>query len=182
MSEEYYLAVTTAAIGAAGSIVAAIVVDVVQRRILKRTQTASRKVRRWPSTLTIFALGLAATALLITLLSARPPKIYAGRTGTVGSDGQAAKSIHVNLKDRNGRPLFRTPPQVIVGISSMDVTAGSPSELSPTFPDGSKRSTIRFAAGATDITPDGFDISFYTWKDGLVHGGDVNWIAFEAWR
>jgi hypothetical protein len=111
-------------------------------------------------------------------------KLYSGFAFTQGSAGEASKSVHVDLKSPDGKPLFQHPPKVVFGFTSLDVTTGA---VDPKFLNDNpnvilppNRSTLRVNVGVSDIRNDGFGVSFSTYGDGgRLHGGGISWIAYE---
>jgi len=57
---------------------------------------------------------------------------------------------------------FSSVPQVMVGLSMLDISSGTNNRLS---------------VKPENITHKGFDIVFSTWDDSSVHGVGVNWIG-----
>jgi len=58
---------------------------------------------------------------------------------------------------------FSTTPMVIVNISMFDMWSGSNPRLSAT---------------ASQITNEGFTLTFHTWADTLVYGASATWLAY----
>jgi H-type lectin domain len=183
MNEASSTAIWVSVIGGTASILAAVVPAIIERRA---KQTGRKLTSTKPQVLlflSIFAIGASVTALVAAILLSRPPVIHSGYSGTTGSQGEMAKGVHVELKDSSGAPLFRKPPKVVVGFYSLDVTTGTPdtnktSDI-PGITPPPNRSTLRVSCGVSNITTDGFDITFATHVDGRVHGGGVSWIAYE---
>lgn len=149
-----------------------------QQKSLKPVPTALQPWR-W---LSIVSLAIGLVAIVVSLWPREyGPYMESGCIGTVGSAGEAAKDIHIEFKkDWQGRSHFRRIPKVIIGLTCLDVYTGPAGKEVPPEPSGApQRSTLRVGAGASNIDRDGFWVSIYTRNGGLVHGGDICWLAYE---